>query len=105
MSSAACYTNKRRVIAEASITKVQYPGKIANNNDSILSVQNCSPNFATLAYYTHIICRKNCHKPGPPEPILDNILEGGSGPDEFTTILDGGNGTTESTTILDGGNS
>ena len=105
MSSAACYTNKRRVIAEASITKVQYPGKIANNNDVILSVQNCSPNFDDMRYYTHLLCRKNCHKPGPPEPLFGDILEGGNGSTEPTLFLDGGSGTTESTTIFDGGNS
>lgn len=50
MSSAACYTHKKRVIAEASITKVQYPGRVANNNDSILSVKNCSPNYLQILY-------------------------------------------------------
>lgn len=55
MSSAACYINKKRILAESGITKVQYPGRIANNNNVILSVQNCSPNYNILNYIS-----KNC---------------------------------------------
>ena len=64
MSSAACYTNKRRVLAESSLTKVQYPGRIANNNDVILSVQNCSPNFEVLNYTKPVCNLKRCSKQG-----------------------------------------
>lgn len=49
MPSAACYINKRRVIAEASVTKVQYPQQIAVQN-TLLPSENCSRNFATLNY-------------------------------------------------------
>ena len=62
MSSAACYTNKRRVIAEASLTKVQYPGKVAVNNDVILSVRNCSPDFSVLHYFKPVCNLKRCSK-------------------------------------------
>ncbi len=104
MPSAACYTNKRRVIAEASLTKVQYPQQIAVQN-TLLPTENCSRNFSSVIYYTHIVCRTNCNKYYPPQPIFGSIIDGGSGLSEYTTILDGGSGTTESTTILDGGNS
>lgn len=54
MPSAACYTNKRRVIAEASLTKVQYPRQIAVQN-TLLSTENCERNFTPLTYIF-----KNC---------------------------------------------
>lgn len=60
MPSAACYTNKRRVLAESSVTKVQYPGKIAVNNDVILSARNCSPDFGVLVYKVLPNCNKVC---------------------------------------------
>lgn len=103
--SSAWYTNRKRVLAEAALTKVQYPGKIAVNN-AILSVQNCQPNFSVLDYTPLVNCSK-CKLPNPviPEPSLGDILDGGNYTTESTTILDGGNYTTESTTILDGGNS
>ena len=103
--SSAWYTNKRRVLAEAALTKVQYPGRIANTNP-ILPVQNCQPNFSILNYVVPTNCRKykSC-APVVEEPTLGSILEGGDYTTESTTILDGGNYTTESTTILDGGNS
>lgn len=64
MSSAACYTNKIRVKAEANVTKVEYPGKIAVNNDPILSTQNCSPNYAVLNYVKPVCNLKRCSKQG-----------------------------------------
>lgn len=59
MPSAACYTNKRRVLAEASVTKVEYPGKIAVNNGA-LSVRNCSPDFQVLSYTKPVCDLKRC---------------------------------------------
>jgi hypothetical protein len=103
--SSAWYTNRKRVLAEAALTKVQYPGRVAVNN-VILSVQNCQPNFSVLDYIPPVNCRKykSCN-PVVPEPTLGSILDGGNYTTESTTVLDGGNYTTESTTILDGGNS
>lgn len=54
MSSAACYINKRRVIAEASLIKVQYPRQVAVQN-TLLPAENCARDFRTLNY-----AFKNC---------------------------------------------
>jgi hypothetical protein len=61
MPSAACYTNKRRVIAEASLTKVQYPRQIAVQN-TLLPTENCSRNFITLNYQFKNSCILRCYK-------------------------------------------
>lgn len=111
MRSSASFTNKKRVLAEASVTKVQYPGRVANNNDSILSVKNCSPNFDQLEYNV----RFNCP---PPQriPYFGCNIDGGNSTTESETIILGqgssfifdGNGTCSSTSafgsMLDGGN-
>lgn len=106
MSSAACYTNKRRILAQASVTKVQYPGRIAVNNDSIFSVINCNSDYDTIDYITtKPCCVSPIVVPPQPPPSFSDILDGGNYITESTDILDGGNYTTESGTILDGGNS
>ena len=108
MSSAACYTNRRRVLAEASVTKVQYPGRVATNNDTILSVRNCSPDYDIMNYVTTKPCCVSpiVVPPEPPQPpVISGILDGGNFTTQSMNILDGGNYATESTTILDGGNS
>ena len=50
MSSAACYTNKRRVIAESKNSKVNYPGNIANGSQPLLPTLGCNPNFTVQSY-------------------------------------------------------
>lgn len=107
MRSSASFTNRRRVLAEASITKVQYPGRVANNNDSILSVKNCLPDYSELIYKTKFCCQ-------PPRiPYFGCNIDGGNSTTESDTILQGdditrifdGNGTCSTAfgSILDGG--
>jgi len=52
--SAQCYINKRRILAEASITKVQYPKGVSNVN-KLSSTLNCDANFEEITYKE--ICR------------------------------------------------
>ena len=69
MKSAAAYTNKRRVMAEAGNTKVQQIGNIATNygplqpvlpsQASPLTVTACGPNFTEYNYFKG--CRKIKH--------------------------------------------
>jgi hypothetical protein len=69
MKSAAAYTNKRRVMAEAGNTKVQQIGDVATNYQKLqavlpsqaspLTVVSCGPDFTTYTYFKG--CRKLRH--------------------------------------------
>jgi hypothetical protein len=50
MRSAACYTNKVKVVAQAKNTKVNYPGGEAKNWDKMYATLGCNPNFAVQTY-------------------------------------------------------
>jgi len=54
--SAQAHTNKMRILAEASLVKVQYPGKVGLNNNPIYSTINCSPDFRVLKYSSKPVC-------------------------------------------------
>lgn len=97
MSSAACYTNRRRVKAESNLTKVQYPRGVATRN-GYLSTQNCSPNFSVLNY----IWKRNC-KPCPPQICIDGY-DGGNSNTVTYIYLDGGNACTLASIVRSGGN-
>ena len=60
MRSASCYTNKVRVETFARVTKVQYPGNIANNYVKDEAAIACNPRFDVIQYL-HVRCGK---KPG-----------------------------------------
>lgn len=57
MSSQA-YTNRIRILAEASAIKVQYPSSIASDNRLSATI-NCSPNFTTIIYPFVCPCAPN----------------------------------------------
>lgn len=97
MSSAAWYINKRRVLAEASLTKIEYPGRIENINP-LLPVRNCSPNYSVISYIDNVCCKPSKPVPIVPPPVLGCNLDGGNSLSGPSIILDG-NG---SSTILDG---
>lgn len=101
--SAQAYTNKRRTQAEASLLKVQYPGRVALNTNSLYSSRNCLPNFQQLNYVDNICCK--FRRVVQSAPGLGSILDGQNSGTNAPIILDGGNSGTNSTTILDGGNS
>lgn len=72
MKSAAAYTNKRRVMAEAGNTKVEYPGNVAKNYGGLqpvlpsqstpLTPISCGPDFTHYVYFKgcrvikHTVC-------------------------------------------------
>lgn len=109
--SAQAYTNKLRILAEAAITKVQYPGRIALNKNPILSTINCSPDFSVIDY----VPIPKCCVFNPLNNICIDILDGGMSQTigyiiydgnclDICYVLSGGNANTETicqnTTIL-----
>lgn len=50
MSTASCYVNKVRVLAEAKNTKVQYPGGVAKNWGQLYPAGPCNPNYQIILY-------------------------------------------------------
>jgi hypothetical protein len=88
MRSASAYINKIRVKTEAKTRKVQYPGMIALNTNSIYAAINCNPVFDVLRYMYTGKCI-----PCPSElvniPSCNGILEGGTYNNSFCMILDG----------------
>ena len=103
--SAQSYTNKRRVLAEASLQKVQYPGNIGLNNNPILATRNCSPDFQSLIYKPICGCDFTGKGIPPVKPpiVCINILSGG-GAGTIAYILYDGN-CISVCSILSGGDS
>ena len=62
MSSAACYTNRVKVVAQAKNTKVNYQGGEAKNRDSIYATLGCNPNFTVQNYKVQCFQRRNYPK-------------------------------------------
>ena len=48
--SAQSYTNKRRILAEASVVKVEYKKGLAVNKNTIYATINCLPDFQQITY-------------------------------------------------------
>lgn len=44
------YINRIRTLAEAKVTKVQYPGRQALSYVPIQSTKGCSPNYSPIRY-------------------------------------------------------
>jgi len=99
--STQAYTNKRRIIAEASQRKTQYPGFIGLNNNPIYASINCRPDFSEITY-SHIQRQKCCIISSSG---LSSILDGENSRTASSIVLDGGNATTDSRTFFDGGKS
>ena len=99
--STQCYTNKRRILAEASLRKVQYPGSIGLNNNPLYSSINCKADFKELIYLINRCCVRNTVKVPAPDPIL--IISGGRSSSNTNSILDAGNASTNSSDVVDGG--
>lgn len=101
--SAQCYTNKRRILAEASLRKTQYPGSVGLNNNPIYASINCKPDFSKLVYLIKVCCIKRKTNILPTEEIL--LILGGGGASSFSTsIVSGGGASTIATEIISGGN-
>jgi hypothetical protein len=100
--SAQCYTNRRRVLAEASLLKVQYPGSIALNNNPLHASVNCNPDFNKVVYLIKLCCFKN-----PPNTVPDGeytlILGAGDSSAIISEIVSGGGANMTATEIIGGG--
>jgi hypothetical protein len=112
--SAQCYTNRRRIRAEASVLKVQYKKGVTVNNNPIYATLNCLPDFQELTYIPACECPFNGRGPfGPlapppiPPPVITSIDGGGSGTgiEDVGLWIDGGDSGTGTGIILwfDGG--
>jgi hypothetical protein len=102
--SAQCYTNKRRILAEASLRKTQYPGSIGLNNNPLYASINCKPNFTELVYLINRCCTKVIRLPLPTkEPLL--VISGGNAFSFSNGTVSGGGAGTVPTETVEGGNS
>lgn len=62
MRSAAAYINKIRVETTARNNKVEYPGKVANNNEPLAAACRTNPLFTVLSYTKgHAYCGLRVH--------------------------------------------
>ncbi len=57
MSSASCLTNRKRVIADATLTKCVYPTNVMVNSKPIYASIGCVVNFTPIQY-SKPICGK-----------------------------------------------
>ena len=106
--SAQSYTNKRRVLAEASALKVQYPVSVAFTNTLVPTI-NCNQTFQTLVYTDICACSFNGRGTLRPTPSLNvTSIDGGNsetGVENVSLMFDGGNAETLGTAYwFDGGN-
>ena len=54
--SAQGYTNKRRILAEASVLKVQYPKYVASKN-TVSATIDCDSNYQAITYKDICSCK------------------------------------------------
>jgi hypothetical protein len=101
--SAQCYTNKRRILAEVSVRKVQYPGSIALNNNPIYATTNCKPDFTRLVYLIKLCCTKTGKERVTTEEVTLILGAGGAFLIPTGTVLGGGASTVPSETVGGGG--
>ena len=59
MRSASCYTNKVKITAYAKNTKVDYPGHVAKNWETLQAALPCNPEFTVQNYQPTIACNYN----------------------------------------------
>jgi hypothetical protein len=95
--SAQCYTNKTRVIAEASLRKIQYPGSIGLNNNPIYAAINCNTDFSQLIY----VINRCCVKRSVAQPL--RAMETKSKVVKLLIILSGGNAISKPLGTVSGG--
>jgi hypothetical protein len=101
--SVQAYTNRRRIIAEASNVKVEYKKGVAVNNNAIYASINCLPNFQQITYTPVCKCPFN-GRVGPPLP--PRIITGIDGGDSRTCVcnvslwISGGNSITDTNNVI-----
>lgn len=100
--SAHAYTNRRRILAEVSVPKVQYKKFIAQNRNHLAATINCDPDFRRLQYKDICTCPFNGYGAPLPIPPQTSVYDGGGYATQSTNILDGGSSATNSTNVLSG---
>jgi hypothetical protein len=100
--SAQGYTNRRRVLAEVGVQKVQYKKFIAVNRNPLAATINCDPNFSPIVYKDICMCPFNGYGPSIPSPPQPSTYDGGNYATQSSNILDGGSSATNSTNVLSG---
>ena len=74
MRSASCYTDLRRTVAYAKNRKVQYPGSVAKNWETLQAALPCNPDFTIQNYVGNpIYCGQTnaCAILQPVQPVSD----------------------------------
>ena len=94
--SAQAYTNRRRILAEVAVPKVQHKKFIAVNRNPLAATINCNPEFTSLQYTDVCVCPFNGYgTPAPiPVPPIPPIL--------CIPTYDGGVSTTNGNIIFSG---
>jgi hypothetical protein len=100
--SAQCYTNKRRVLAEASVRKVHYPGSVALNNNPLYASINCKPDFNKVVYLIKLCCFKTPQNTLPDGEYIV-VLGAGGASTIITEIVSGGGASVTPTETVGGG--
>ena len=90
-------TNRKRILAEVSNNKVQYP-RLAINNNPIYATSTCQPNFFPLQYATRICCYEIVNKCYP-----SHTLTGGAPGIPPYFYVNGGNPGSNSICSINGG--
>jgi len=105
--SAQAYTNKRRILAEASLLKTVYPGRVGVKN-TLSATIDCNQSFQSIEYKDICGCKFNGRgnpppivPPVPPIVCVDTLSGGGS--NTLAYIIYDGN-CQVSCTIFSGGN-
>jgi hypothetical protein len=111
--SAQSYTNRRRVLAEASLLKTEYPGNVGYRNFLTATI-DCEQTFENTFYKDICGCSFTNRGRGkyppyippyiPPQPPPRiEVLSGGNSTTNSFLILSGGYADTDSDTIFSGG--
>jgi hypothetical protein len=102
--SAQAHTHKMRLLAEASLVKVQYPGKVAVNQNPIYAIRNCSPDFRVLQYPVKPLNKRFQHVfTIPPLVSISTPVNGSGAGSVFTNTINGSSASSVPTTTLNGG--
>jgi len=78
MRSASCYTDLRKVVAYAKNKKVQYPGGVAKNWETLQAALPCNPDFTVQNYVVFSCSSNSCT--GPNVPVDGGGETGPTGP-------------------------
>jgi hypothetical protein len=103
--SAQAYTNKRRILAEASVLKIQYPKFVATKNNLVATI-DCNQAYDTIMYKDVCMCVFNGYGTIYPKALFPTNLDGGnSNTTNIQYFFSGGNNSTNSPQIFSGGSS